>query len=153
MKIILLQDVPKVGRKYEIKEVADGFGRNVLLAQKKGVVATPAEIARINKLKADKEAGSVQKLNQLKTLIEEINHLGLVLKMKGNNDGQLFAAIHESDLVRAVAEKFNYKLEMKDLKLPTVVKSAGQFTAQLKTSSSHSSNSFLDFNFTVEVIK
>ena len=46
MKIILLQDVPKVGKKWEVKNVADGFAQNALIPKKLAEVATPSALAR-----------------------------------------------------------------------------------------------------------
>ena len=64
MKVVLLQDVKKIGKKGEIKDVSDGYARNFLLAKGLGVAATPAAIEKVKQ----QENKQKQELEQKKTL-------------------------------------------------------------------------------------
>ena len=141
MKVILLQDVPKVGRKYEIKNVADGFARNVLLVQKKAVIATPAEVARIDKLKADQTQASAQKNAALEKLVADLNQSNLTIKAKANDEGQLFAALPVSEIIKAIKDQGGVEVGEKDLEISQPIKKVGEHVLKIKMSSGQTQNS------------
>jgi large subunit ribosomal protein L9 len=133
MKIILLQDVPKVGHKYDIKEVADGFARNVLLKGNKAVAATPHEISRVNKLKAEREAQNAHKNTELKSLLAMLKNDRLVVKGKASKEGNLFAAIHEKEIIDAITNTFKVTLESSNIRIIDPIKKTGSGLVELKT--------------------
>ena len=61
MKIILLKDIPKIGKKYDIKDLSDGYVRNFLLPKKLAEEATPNRIAKIEGMKAEQEKETQEK--------------------------------------------------------------------------------------------
>lgn len=132
MRVILLQDVPKVGHKYDIKNVADGFARNVLLVQKKAVIATPGEISRIEKLKADKNQSEAHKREGLEKLVKDLNDQGLTIAAKSNEEGHLFAALPISEIVKAVNQQGTVSVTEKEISLDQPIKKVGEHQVKIK---------------------
>ncbi|MFM2414990.1 MAG: ribosomal protein [Candidatus Parcubacteria bacterium] len=103
MKVILLKDVPKVGRTGEIKEVADGFALNLLLPQKKAERATPEKIALLKKAQ-DKKVSEEQE--KIKTQFEALKKIdSLVITMKATTEGALFEAVTPAKIAAALRER------------------------------------------------
>ncbi|MCK9344805.1 MAG: 50S ribosomal protein L9 [Candidatus Pacebacteria bacterium] len=98
MKIIFLRDIPKVGKKYETKEVADGYGRH-LVSQKLAEPATKEVVARIqNKMATDATMKKVHAELLMKNL-DAISGTGITIHGKANEKGHLFASIHKEEVL------------------------------------------------------
>mgnify|MGYP001600522421 FL=1 len=88
MKIILLKDVPKVGRRYDVKDVADGYALNLLIPKGLAKIATPDAVKKIEETKKnDLTQKKIQEELLLKSL-ESIKNITLVIKGKANGQGQ-----------------------------------------------------------------
>ena len=98
MKIIFLRDVLRTGKKYEVKEVADGYGRH-LVAQKLAEPATKEVLARIQgKMSTDATLKKVHTKLLMKNL-ETLSGTTITLKGKANEKGHLFASIHKEEVL------------------------------------------------------
>lgn len=98
MKIIFLQDVPRVARAGEIKEVADGYGRNFLIPQRLAVIADPSTL---NTLEAQikKEASSqAQTEGEMTDLAHQLDGKEITLKAKVGAKEQLYGSITSADI-------------------------------------------------------
>lgn len=98
MKIIFLKDVPRIGKKYEIKEVADGYGRH-LVAQKIAENATPEAVARLEKKKLTDASQKKVHTELLMKNLEELSGTIITLHGKANEKGHLFASIHKTEVL------------------------------------------------------
>ena len=96
MKIILLKDIKNIGKKYEIKEVSDGFARNYLIPQ--GIVkfANKENLAwlEVEQKKAKKQAD--EELKKVGELTSQIDRQEIEIKVKVGEEGQLFEKITEN---------------------------------------------------------
>ncbi len=98
MKIIFLKDVPRVGKKYETKEVADGYGRH-LVTQKLAEPATKEVLARIeHKMATDATMKKVH-VDLLMKNLDAISGTGITIRGKANEKGSLFASIHKEEIL------------------------------------------------------
>jgi large subunit ribosomal protein L9 len=98
MKIIFLRDIPKVGKKYETKEVADGYGRH-LISQKLAEAATKDVLARIeHKMATDATMKKVH-VDLLMKNLDAISGSGITIRGKANEKGSLFASIHKEEIL------------------------------------------------------
>jgi large subunit ribosomal protein L9 len=111
MKVILLKDVPKIGKQGEIKEVSDGYANNMLI--KKGL-ATPAtkqaqeKIVKEAKDKTEKQQRLLQKYQQYQ---RELEKRTFTIKVKIGDKGQIFGGVHEKDIIDVVYQKTKIPLE------------------------------------------
>lgn len=105
MKVILLKDVPKIGRRYEIKEVSDGYARNFLLKGGIAEIATPQIIQKIESEKQKMNADRIRREKEVSEKLAEISRETLVIKAKANEDGHLFAGIKKEEVLKLVQSK------------------------------------------------
>lgn len=125
MKILLLKDVPKVGRKYEVKEVADGFARNSLFPRKLAEPATRETEARITKLKQSAaQAGEVAQDLLVKNL-EALDGKTVTIRAKANEKGHLFQGIHKGEILNAIKKELGLNIREEALVLEKAIKEVG----------------------------
>jgi large subunit ribosomal protein L9 len=132
MKIILLQDVAKVGRKNEIKEVNDGFARNFLIGQGRAIVATPEAIAKATGIKKGQGEQQAKMVSSAQQLVETLGENSLQIKTKASGEGHLFAALHEKDLLAEIKKQFGLSLATGLISLPKPLKQLGEHKIALK---------------------
>lgn len=98
MKIIFLKDVAKKGRKYEVKEVADGYAKHLIVTHT-AEMATPAVLDRINRKRASDLTQKKVHANLLLKNLEGLEGATITLKGKANERGSLFASIHKEEII------------------------------------------------------
>lgn len=98
MKIIFLKDIPRIGKKYETKEVADGYGRH-LVAQKLAEPATKETVARIQSRMATDATMRKVHIELLTKNLEALGGTRITLRGKANEKGHLFASIHKEEIL------------------------------------------------------
>ena len=133
MKVILLKDIAKIGKRGEVKEVADGYAINVLIKKQMVLQATPNELMKW-KQKADSETFKKQiQTNAFVKLIDAIRHEKVVITgKKADTKGQLFAAIHEDDIVDAIFAVTKLSVDPKQVIITGHIKSLGVHIVELK---------------------
>jgi large subunit ribosomal protein L9 len=132
MKIILLQDVPKTGRKYDIKNVSSGYARNFLFPRGLAELATPDKIkaAEIRKKQTEQEKevqGDIlgKNISSLEGLIVEV-------KEKSNEKGHLFAGIHKEEISKILKEKKHIDIPAELIEIEKPIKETGKYKIKVK---------------------
>ncbi len=131
MRIILLQDVENIGKKYEIKDVKDGYARNFLIPKSLAKIATEKVIkwAETQKEAAVKKAE--EELKKIQQLASQIDGLELVITVKIGKEGQFFEKITSQKVSEKLADLgFEIKKEQIDLKEP--ISEPGEFPVKIK---------------------
>ncbi len=127
MRIIFLQDIPRVGKKYDIKEVNDGYAVNFLLPKKLAVVATPKAVMKLEMRKKEIAIErEVQESLLLKNL-EEIKGKTITIKSKANELGHLFSAIHKKEITEAMKGQNHADIGEEFIVLEKPIKTVGEF--------------------------
>ena len=132
MKVILLKDVPKVGRKYEIKNIADGFARNMLFPKKLAEPATAESEARLEKMMLQEAGSKKVQAELLAKNLSAVEGMEIVVSAKANEEGHLFAAIHLSELISALKEQLHVDAEEEMLSIEKPLKATGVFPVSLQ---------------------
>ncbi|MRJ06526.1 MAG: 50S ribosomal protein L9 [Epsilonproteobacteria bacterium] len=130
MKVILLEDVKGLGKRGEIKEVKDGYGRNYLIPRKLAKVATPQAIKEWEKIKAEEEAKLQEELKKINELKEKIEGLKLVIRHKLGANGQLYGAITNKEIAQEL-KNHGIEIDKRDINSPTI-KSVGEYEIDIK---------------------
>lgn len=131
MKVILLRDVAKVGRRFEIKEVADGFALNSLIPKKEAIFASPSAI---KDLEQKKKAQVAEMKVQQDLLTKNLNHLKeakVSIKAKANEKGHLFSGIHKEDLSKILKEEAKLDIPASIIILEKPIKATGEHTIKV----------------------
>jgi large subunit ribosomal protein L9 len=132
MKVIFTKDVPKVGRKYETKEIADGYASNLLIPRGLAIVATPEAIRRIELEKSKIEGErKVQESLALKNL-KELEGITVTMVEKANDKGHLFAGLHKAEIIPALLKQTRLEISPESLMLDKPIKEVGKHTIEVK---------------------
>jgi large subunit ribosomal protein L9 len=128
MHVILLEDVPNVGKKYEEHEVADGYGTNYLLPNGLARVATDRIRSQLKKKKEQTEKKRQQKREQKLEKLEEIAGETATITAKTGDQGQLFAGIYPEDIAEAVNDEFaDINLSEEDIDRDQPLQKVGEY--------------------------
>jgi len=127
MKVILLQDVAKIGRKFETKEVAPGYALNFLIKRGLAENASPVATKRAMANKARLEAEQKIQDELLAKNLDGLDKLTIHIKANANEQGHLFAGIHNEQIAKALAKESRLNIPASAIVLPKQIKSTGEF--------------------------
>ena len=111
MKVILLKDVKNVGKKDEIVEVSDGYGRNYLLRNKLAVLASEKAMEILSDQKKQQQAFLEEKKQEAIALKEKIEKIVLTFKIKSGKDGKLFGSVSTVKICELMQKQYNIALD------------------------------------------
>ncbi len=111
MKIILLKDIKNVGKKYETKEVSDGFAMNSLIPRSLALAASASALKKMEAIKAQDMSTKSGREEVLSKNLEAIEGLTITKTGKANQKGHLFASIHKEDIVDELCKQSGLKIE------------------------------------------
>lgn len=126
MKIIFLKDVPRIGRRNEVKEVANGYGRH-LVTSGVATLATDSSLSHLEKkMLADASQKKVHTDILMKNL-DDLNGAMITLYGKANEKGHLFAAIHKDQVLIALKQQAHLDMHPDYVMLDHPLKALGTF--------------------------
>ncbi|MCI0620015.1 50S ribosomal protein L9 [Candidatus Wolfebacteria bacterium] len=131
MKVILLQDIAKVGRKHEVKEVARGHALNFLIPRGMAEAATPAALRTLENRKAQKEETAALSDKALADALAQLDGKTIILAEKANEQGHLFAAIHTKEIAQALATQKGLTIDVANIQLEHPIKEVGEYEVAL----------------------
>lgn len=132
MKIILLQDDKKLGKKGQIIEASDGFARNYILPKKIGVEATPKNLNDLKLQKANEDKVAQQQLDAAKEMAALLETKQVVVKMKAGEGGRVFGSVSSKEIVAEFKAQNGIELDKKKVILQDSLKSFGNYEVQVK---------------------
>ncbi|NQV12802.1 MAG: 50S ribosomal protein L9 [Parcubacteria group bacterium] len=131
MKVALKEDVEKLGKKGDIKEVADGYARNFLIPRGLVEMATEAVIKRTEKIRQARKVTDVKEQKELSKLADQVAGQKIKLKAKAKDD-KLFGSIAAADIAQAIADKTKVEIDKKMVVLPEPIKKVGEYVVKIK---------------------
>mgnify|MGYP001586757199 FL=1 len=132
MKIILNQDIPKVGKKYDVKNVADGYALNFLIPRGLAMAAT---VGALKKLEIAKTQLTVEKKVQEDLLIKNLKSLDgakIEIAEKANDKGHLFAGLHKEQIIPEIKKQTGLDVLPEFLVLDRPIKETGEQMIEVK---------------------
>jgi len=139
MRVIFLQDVPRVGKRHEIKEVNDGYVMNFLIPRKLAEPATPHAVASLEKRKKNIEIEREVQEDLLMKNLEEIKGKVITIKGKANEKGSLFKSIHVKDIVEEMKKQNHADIAEEFIILQKPIKEIGEFEIPISIKNKKSS--------------
>lgn len=132
MKIILLQDEKKLGKKGDIIEASDGYARNYILPKKIGVEATSKNLNDLKLQKAKESRIAQEQLEAAQTLAAQLETKQVVVKIKAGEGGRAFGSVSSKEIAAACKEQCGIELDKKKIQLPESLKSFGSYEVSIK---------------------
>ncbi|MES2470666.1 MAG: 50S ribosomal protein L9 [Patescibacteria group bacterium] len=135
MKVIFLKDVHKVAKKYETKEMSEGYARNLLFPKGLAIAATPEAIAKISKLVAEDETRKKVNESLLEKNITELDGQLVTITAKANDKGHLFAGLHKEEIVAEVKKALRIDIIPSFVMLDHPIKETGEHVINIQAGS------------------
>lgn len=132
MKVILLQDIKSLGKKGDIVETAEGYGRNYLLPRK---LAKEANAANLNQAKQDKATAAhraAQQKDEAVVLAAQVKKVVVKLKVRLGDNGKMFGSVTSKDVAEALIKQIGIQIDRRKVELKTAIKGLGEYTAVAK---------------------
>lgn len=132
MKVILLADVKALGKKNEIVEVAEGYGRNFLLPKK---LAKEANSANMNQAKADAATAAhhaAVRKDEAVVLAAQMQKITVKIPVKMGANGKMFGNVTSKDVADALKAQYDLDVDRRKIELKQAVKELGVYTAVAK---------------------
>ena len=131
MKVILLQDVKKMGKKGDVIEASDGYARNYLFPRKLAEEATDNNLHILNNKKENERKQKLAELEAAQKLAAELKGKEVKITAKTGESGKLFGAITNKDIAEVINNKFNLSIDKKKIVVNTI-KVAGEYEVEVK---------------------
>ncbi len=133
MKVILLKNIPKVGKKDDVVTVADGYAQNALLAKKLAVIATDQAVAQLQRTQQNKITEKKIQHELLDKAIQNLEGQTLIYKTKKNEKGSLFSKVTELDISKALMDQHRISIDAKLMTIRgTDIRQVGSYIIDVK---------------------
>jgi large subunit ribosomal protein L9 len=132
MKVIFVQDVKGSGKKGEVKNVADGYARNLLLPKGYAIEATPKNLSELsgrNSSAAHKVDVEKQKATEMANIL---NGKTVKATAKAGTGGRLFGAVTAQNVAECIAAQYGCTVDKKKITLKTEIKNFGSYEAEIR---------------------
>jgi large subunit ribosomal protein L9 len=127
MKVILRQDVDNVGLRGEVVDVARGYARNFLLPRKLAEPATPARVAEVEKVAAQRARHEAQTFEQAQEISQRVGQLELRFDVKAGETGVLFGSVTPTDISDTLWERHKVRVDRRKIELAEPIKRIGRY--------------------------
>ncbi len=132
MKVIYLQDVKGSGKKGEVKNVADGYARNMLFPKGLAVEANAKNLSELAGKKASEEHKIDVAKQEARAIADKIGGKTVIAKAKAGTGGRLFGAVTAQNIAECIEAQYGCKVDKKKISLKTDIKNFGTYEADVK---------------------
>ena len=131
MKVVLLQDVKKMGKKGDVVEVSDGYGRNVLIRKGLGVEGTKGHLNTAAQRQESKVFKDKVAADEAVIMAAQLKKVKVVIKVQSGEDGRIFGSVTGKDISEALEKQYKFKLEKKNIRLKNPIKTLGEYDVEV----------------------
>ena len=131
MKLILCEDVPKVGLAGEVKDLSEGHARNFLLPRGLAYPATEANLKKWQSEKRVREVKIQKNIESAKNLGAQLEQISVNIAAHAGREGHLFGSVTQAVVAQALLEK-GFSVDKKMIVIETPIKTLGEFTVQIR---------------------
>ncbi|MFQ5924687.1 MAG: 50S ribosomal protein L9 [Dehalococcoidia bacterium] len=134
MRVVLLQDVPGLGRAGEVKDVASGYGRNFLLPRRLAEFATPAVLNRVEAIRQAEEKRQSQAEVEIVSLGQTLEGLEVVVKARVGAMDRLYGAITSGDIAEEIHRISGQDIDRRKIELEEPIRQLGEYEVLVRLS-------------------
>ncbi len=146
MRVVLRADLPSVGKRGDIVEVADGFARNYLVPKGAAMAATPGVVAQAAAMRRSRDTRDARDREGAEAVARQLVPVLVRVQARAGPDGRLFGSVTAGDVVQAVGDQVGIELDRRRLDLEEPIKALGVHEIPVKL------HSEVEFRITVEVV-
>ena len=131
MKVILLENLIKIGSIGDIIDVKRGFARNYLISSKKALYASKENIKEVEKIKKDLDKKDQEKKKNAKTIYEKINKKEYLVKKLSTENNELYGSVKPTEISKLILELDKLEIKPSMVQLEKEIKSLGSFKVKV----------------------
>jgi large subunit ribosomal protein L9 len=147
MRVVLRADVSGVGKKGDILDVADGYGRNYLIAKGMAFKASNGVVAQAQAMRRSRDLKDARDREAAETVARTLVPAVIRVPARAGSEGKLFGSVTAADLASAVSDQVGVDLDRRRIHLDEPIKSLGTHTVPVKL------HADVEFPITVEVVR
>ncbi len=152
MKVILLENVKKIGSIGEIIDVKRGFARNFLIANKKALYASKENIHKVEKIKTELSKKDNEKKQKARKIAEILNKKEYLVKRLTTENNELYGSIKPTEISKLIKEKDNQEIKPSMIQPVKDIKTIGKFKVKISLHSEVDAEIFVNVE-TAETIQ
>ena len=131
MKVVLREDVEKLGLRGEVVDVARGYARNFLLPRKLAEPATPSRVAELEKVNARRALNEAQSFEQAQEIAQRLGQAEIRFDVKAGDNGVLFGSVTQTQLADAIWDKLKVRVDRRKIEMEPL-KRIGRFQVPIE---------------------
>ena len=131
MKVILLENLNKIGTIGEILDVKRGFARNFLISKNKALYASKENISKVEKIKSELSKKDNDKKKEAKKIFEKINKKEYKIKKLSTENNELYGSVKPTEISKLILEKDKLDIKPSQIQPIKEIKSVGKFNAKI----------------------
>ncbi len=131
MKVILLENIKRIGSIGEIIDVKRGFARNYLIANKKALYASKQNISEVEKIKTELSKKDNEKKQLAKSLFEKINKKTYIVKKLSTENNELYGSVKPTEISKLIFEQDEIDIKPSMIQPMNEIKSLGKFKVKI----------------------
>ncbi len=132
MKVILTEDVKKLGKKGEVVDVSDGYARNYVIPKKLGVEANSKNMNDLKLKKANEEKIAKEQLEAAEAFAKELETKEVKVSIKSGEGGKTFGSVSSKEIVEAAKSQCGIEIDKKKIQMQEAIKSLGVYEITIK---------------------
>ena len=132
MKVVLREDVEKLGLRGEVVDVARGYARNFLLPRRLAEPATPSRVAELEKVSARRALSEAQSFDQAQEIAQRLGQAEIRFDVKAGEAGVLFGSVTQTNLADAIWEKLKVRVDRRKIVLAEPLKRIGRYQVPIE---------------------
>ncbi len=132
MKVVLLSDIKKLGKKGDVVELAEGYAKNFIIPKKMGVEASKENLNTLKLRKASEERQAKEKLEAANALAKKLDLATIYVTIKAGKEGKAYGSISTKEIYQAIVEQLGIEVDKKKIVLAEAIKSFGTHTVVIK---------------------
>ena len=131
-KVLFLEDVGRLGRAGEVREVANGYARNYLLPRNLAAPATKDQLQRVEKVRRAAEERRIREHNDMKALAERLEGTTVEFSMRASSSGRLFGSVTNIHIAEKLTEMLDVPIDRRTISLGDPIREPGTFEVEIK---------------------
>tara|TARA_B100000989_G_C19508258_1_gene457555 strand:- start:829 stop:1284 length:456 start_codon:yes stop_codon:yes gene_type:complete len=146
MKVILLENIRKIGTIGDIIDVKRGFARNFLISKNKALFASKKNISEVEKIKKELSKKDLDRKKNAKEIHEKINNKIFEVRKLSTENKELYGSVKPTEISKLIENKVNIKINSSVIQPTKEIKSLGKFKVTINLHSEIQSTIYIDVN-------
>jgi len=132
MKVVLRKDVPNLGRAGDVKEVADGYGRNFLIPRGMAAVASKTAVENVEAHKAAESRQQARVSAERQAFAQQLNETQITVHAHAGEQGRLYGSVTSADIAEELSRAVGQTVEKRDIELDEPIRATGVHKVKIK---------------------